>query len=105
MKGRRLVAATMLLIASAAAAPGQTLCVTAVGSCAATSPAGSQCYCATPNGLVVGIVAGGGNGAFPLFCCTPAGRFGPNPNSKVPVGAPCQAHLPGGSNMTGQACY
>jgi hypothetical protein len=101
----RLVVATILSIASSAAL-GQTTCVTAYGSCAATGPAGSQCYCATPNGPAAGTVAGaGGSGAFPLFCCTPAGRFGPNPNSKVPVGAPCEARLPNGSNMMGQACY
>ena len=102
-----LLTASLLLVGSWEAALAAATCVTSFGSCevGGAPAAGSQCYCATPDGLVAGTIAGSGVGALPQFCCTPAGRFGPYPNSTVAVGQPCQAELPNRTTMAGQACF
>ena len=108
MLGRLFVAVLMLAFGHTAAVAA-TKCVTPSGSCTIANAApGSGCFCATANGLVAGTVHGGSAGpaaAKPRFCCTPAGRFGPNPSASAAVGASCQAKLPNGTVMAGQACY
>jgi hypothetical protein len=103
MNARLFPAALLLLLGTSGAFAGTT-CVTPSGNCAiADAPPRSECFCATANGLVAGTVDAGNAGRIPQFCCTPSGRFGPDENAKAAVGQSCQAKLPNGTTMAGQA--
>lgn len=92
----------------------QPMCATGFGTCQIKGEGvpGGSCYCVTPNGPVQGVVKGEGQGGtqtpadqHPQFCCTPSGRLGPYPDSKIPAGQKCEAKLPNGTSMIGQACF
>jgi hypothetical protein len=110
MRSCSAAAVALWLVAHPVGAMAQVTCVTAFGSCpigSAVGP-GGQCFCVTPKGPVTGTVVGQGSGptdAFPHFCCTPSGRMGPYPNQSALPGQLCQAVLPSGSMMEGQACF
>jgi len=106
---KRIVAAFGLLMAVIGSEPvaAQIFCATNFGTCPmATGMPGAPCFCATPTGPIQGITqsVGGKAAVFPQFCCTPAGRIGPFPNTTVGPGQMCQAPTPAGM-MYGQACY
>ena len=86
----------------------QTMCSTSAGNCVLTGMIlpGSQCYCYTPNGPILGITfSGQGFPAYQQYCWTPAGRIGPLSNNSILAGEYCAAPLPNGSVMQGQACF
>ncbi len=109
---RKLVAALTLLFALAAptAGVGQQLCATSSGTCAISggANAGGSCACMISGTLAQGTVRSAASVSspdnLPHFCCTPAGRAA-FANTSVRAGQACQARLPNGAVMMGQACY
>jgi hypothetical protein len=107
---KKIVAALGLMAAIVAPAPvaAQLLCATNFGTCPmATGVPGGPCFCASATGPIQGItrsIGGNAGSRFPQYCCTPAGRIGPFPNTTVGPGQTCQAPTPAGM-MFGQACY
>jgi hypothetical protein len=112
VKSFALVFVLLLLIAAPTPGNAQNTCATPYGACVMNVPgvAGGPCFCVTPSGNVQGITQGAIGGAptggdsFPHFCCTPAGRMGPYPNSTTGPGQGCQAATPTGV-LLGQACF
>ncbi len=108
----KLVAALTLMFALAmpAAANAQQLCATSSGTCAISggTGAGGACACMHSGTLVQGTVHAAGSVSapdnLPHYCCTPGGRAA-LANSSVRAGQACEARLPNGAAMTGQACY
>src|SRR3990170_8834665 len=98
-------ASVLFALAWPSAGMAQLTCATPAGNCTiGTGVPGAQCYCVTPNGPIIGTVSVSSfapSDTFPNYCCTPAGRFGPYPNSGLLAGQPCQASLPNGSMMQG----
>ena len=98
----------MLVFAVSGDGIAQTMCSTSAGNCVLTGMIlpGSQCYCYTPNGPILGITfSGQGFPAYQQYCWTPAGRIGPLSNNSILAGEYCAAPLPNGSVMQGQACF
>jgi len=97
----------VLLAALSFPTDGRTdgVCATASGTCPlpGAHAAGSACFCVGSAGSTQGVVLGGG-AAPPQFCCTPAGRFA-TATSGVANCQACSARTPGGSQVSGQACY
>lgn len=112
---KRSIVAVTALVAWAMGvhdARAQSMCATSIGTCVVNGigPPGGACFCFSPAGPVQGIIPGATpvpqvGDPFPHFCCTPAGRIGPYPNVSIQAGQFCQAMLPNGVPMTGQACY
>ncbi len=107
-----MIALAVALAFGVLEAAAQSMCVTNAGTCGINGGMpGGACFCFTPAGPVQGFVPGGGGimpqagDPFPHFCCTPAGRMGPFPNTSTAPGQFCQARLPNGATMAGQACF
>jgi hypothetical protein len=109
-----VVALALVVVATGTVeAVAQSICGTPAGACRINGigQPGGPCFCFTPAGPVQGLVAGGGGivpqvgDPFPHFCCTPAGRMGPYPNTSLRAGQMCTAVLPNGAPVAGQACY
>lgn len=88
-------------------AVAQSTCVTPYLSCIIpqNAPAGYACFCNTPRGPMRGIIgAPQVQQPFPMFCCTPSGKYGPFQNNSIPVGGSCYTNTQFGV-VYGQACY
>jgi len=102
----RILAALIIALAFPAEAWADVVCATAAGSCPlpGAHAAGSACFCVTSAGATQGVVLGGSGTAPPQFCCTPSGRFA-TATAGAANGQACSARTPGGSLISGQACY
>jgi len=101
---------TILIISGSNITHAESICFTPYLSCQIPQnvPLGYKCFCNTPTGPIVGITGTSEwnrpERYFPSFCCTPAGKFGPFPNTNISVGGICHANTPYGP-VIGQACH